>query len=229
MDAEYWKHHWESDSRLCSDDPFFQVGRTRHKKPISKEDWIRSLDFIGSRLDPSGNDVLIDLCCGNGLLSGHFSDLVSRVIAIDFSERLLDAFVAKDRSNISILRRNVKTLSFEEFSYNKVLFHFAAQHFTEEEIIRVLDRIRKTIAPGGMIYIGEIPDQDRKWNFYSNEKYRRTYFNELINGEPAIGTWYKKDFFTYAAETLGFKSIEIFDQPDFMLNENHRFEVLISN
>lgn len=228
-EKEYWKEHWESDPRLSSDNPFYQVGRTQRKKPISPEDWARSLKFIEQYLLPNDQDVLIDLCCGNGLLSDYFCNLVSEIIAIDYSKRLLDVFVAKERSNVHTLQRDVKKLSFEDLSFNKVLFHFAAQHFSEGEILRILQRIKKSIAPGGLIYIGEIPDVDRKWNFYSTKEYKDAYFDGLIKDEPIIGTWYKKEFFEYAAESLGFTGIKILDQPKFMLNQNHRFDVLIRN
>lgn len=228
-DSGFWKNHWQTSSLLESDNPFVQVGRTKHKTPVSLEDWAKTLSFIEERLRPSQDDVLIDLCCGNGLLSDYFSSLTGEVIAIDYSQQLLNSFVAKNSANIKLLQCDINALEFSQFSFNKVLFNFAAQHFSEAEILRILQRIQRSIASGGMIYIGEVPDLDRKWNFFSNKEYKSAYFNGLIKGEPIIGTWFEKDFFEYAAENLGFKEIEIFDQPEYMLNHNHRFDILIKN
>jgi len=57
------------------------------------------VDSIVKNLRLASQDVLLDLCCGNGLLTKKISKYVSHIYAIDFSEGLISIAKAKNNSD----------------------------------------------------------------------------------------------------------------------------------
>ncbi len=63
----------------------WQTGHTVGGVPMSEDALDRLLDPIRDALALSLDDVLLDLCCGNGYLTRRFAENVAKVVAIDFS------------------------------------------------------------------------------------------------------------------------------------------------
>ena len=66
-----------------SDDPLEMVGR----KGVHDLIWLS--EYIATLLELGKSDHLLDLCCGNGLLSVLIAPQVREILAVDFSEALL--------------------------------------------------------------------------------------------------------------------------------------------
>ena len=222
---KYWQDHWEKHDKLNQLNPQMQVARTKLGEPISQDDWKLSCEHIMNQVQPRKSDKVLDLCCGNGLLTACLIDHVASVVAVDFSQKLLDNFIVSN-DRITIHTYDILTFNFGKLQYNKILLYFAAQHFSEQTMMRILHKAHMALLPGGIFLIGDVPDASRKWNFYSKPEYRSFYFSALENDEYPVGTWFDKEFFQYAAEYLGYELTKIQDQPEFMLNSNHRFDVI---
>ena len=170
LDAEsaYVDSVWqEGGEDLCERDRHFhQVGATFRGKRITEEQHeelcnsvIRGLqlnktvcDACCPRFDAFNltcfpllfpQDVLIDLCCGNGIVTSVLARHTSVTVGVDFSSRLLD--VAQQSYNaVNISYRNMNLLNpdeslFKEFPpITKVSFHSAIQYFTKSEILSIL-------------------------------------------------------------------------------------------
>ena len=54
------------------------------------------------------------------------------------------------------------------------------------------------------------------------------YFELLEVGRPAIGTWFSKDFINYLAIDAGFEKCEIIDQPAYLINSGHCYDVRLT-
>ena len=223
---DYWKEHWLSHPKLGNNDPQKQVARTKFGMPISKSDWIKTCEHILGQVQPHSTDTLLDLCCGNGLLTTYLINYVNKIFAVDYSKILLDAFVVKNH-RVTKVFADALNFDYDSYSFNSVVMYYAAQHFSENTLLSVVKKVYTSLEEGGVFLIGDIPDIHRKWSFFYKPEYRNFYFSCLESGQPAVGTWYDKKFFEYLAEYIGFENLEIQDQPEFMNNSNHRFDVLL--
>ena len=87
--------------------------------------------------------MLIDLCCGNGIVTSVLARHTSTTVGVDFSTRLLDvaqqSYGAKNISYrlMNMLKPDVSI--FAEFPpITKVCFHSAIQCFTKSEVAAIL-------------------------------------------------------------------------------------------
>ncbi|MDB4054736.1 class I SAM-dependent methyltransferase [Akkermansiaceae bacterium] len=226
--ADYWKEHWQNHPKLSDEDPQMQVARTAQGEPISEENWKKLVGYVGCLLELSSGDRLLDLCCGNGLFSIQFSRHCSSVQSVDFSKPLIDSLAKKCPDNVEVLQCDAREYDAKEGAFDKILFYFAIQHFTEGEIVSIFRKLAKWLPAGGYCVIGDIPDAARIWQFVTTPEYRKEYFELLEAGRPAIGTWFSKDFINYLAIDAGFEKCEIIDQPAYLINSGHCYDVRLT-
>src|SRR5262245_11503451 len=146
-----WLPVWNRlPSRFGTDEHLRQVGRTLDGKPVGLDQVCLIVDDITSRLRLEPSDVLLDLCCGNGLLTSRLAEKCRRVVAIDFSEPLLT--VARrdySRANVEYRLGSVRRLShlgLAPGSFTKVLMYDALQHFAAEDLRELLPQLKSLTA-----------------------------------------------------------------------------------
>ena len=92
--SDSWKEFWSTyrfSGTIREDLLYEQVGRTLNGRPIPAGELELSVRFIRESLALDHEDVVLELCCGNGLISYELAGNVKRVIAIDFSDHLIQA------------------------------------------------------------------------------------------------------------------------------------------
>lgn len=224
----YWQKHWESNSGFTSKNPHVKVGRTTFGIPILPENWELTLRFLKQKLRLSKEKNILDLCCGNGLISIEFAKYVQNVYSIDYSKVLIKELEAHKIFNIHSKCADVNLLNFKRDNFDNIIIYFAIQHFSKKETIQLLKKAKSWLKKGGQIYIGDIPDEEKIWQFFNQKKYRSAYFTALENSKPVIGNWFSKHFFLYLGEYLDFKNVEIIRQKKYMINQHYRFDILIT-
>ena len=119
---DYWYKFWQK-YRLVEinneNDLLYQVGRTINKKPISKEESDLYVQDIKNKLKLNGNDVLLDLACGNGIITYELSNYVKKVIGVDFSNPLI-ANAKKYKLSYKFYNQNEK-LSSSNYRFDVLL------------------------------------------------------------------------------------------------------------
>jgi ubiquinone/menaquinone biosynthesis C-methylase UbiE len=225
--TDYWKEYWQSADILWETHPQKQVGRTIENQPIAEDRWQDTLDFIGSHLMPAKNDILLDLCAGNGLLSTFFAKKMCQVFAVDISADLLEKIDISIHENIRIVQSDVLCLDLSKAYFDKALMYFALQHFSLKEAINVFQKVHDLLKPGGIFYIGDIPDAARLWHFFNNKEREKAYFESVLTQQPIVGQWFDKSFIVKGARFVGFSDVQIISQPDYQFNSHYRFDVLL--
>jgi len=225
MSNNYWENFWNENNILNSENPQNQVGRALNKEPISEELWIKTLSYIFNTINITSNDVVLDLCAGNGLITLPLSEKVKKVVAVDISTKLLSSINNKKNENITTIVEDIIKLKFEENSFSKVIFYFAIQHFTEIEVISLFKKVNSWLEIGGIYYIGDIPDIDKLFNFFNTKERESAFFNSLKNKKPIIGTWFNRRYLEKLGLYSGFSSVEIIKQPSYLINSHYRFDI----
>lgn len=227
MSKSYWKEYWNSEAISKQQNLQVQVGRTVKGIPINVEDWKKTVQFIIDNLSLSKNDTLVDLCCGNGVLSTPFSQIVQHVISVDFSEKLLLSLKNQKITNIDIICEDALEYQYPKCKVDKIILYFAIQHFQLKDAFALLQNMYNGLNENGIAYIGEIPDINCIWEFFYTPEYRNQYFESILKDKPIIGTWFEKKMLIYFCKNIGFREVSIISQPHFMPNSHYRFDLLL--
>ena len=149
---------------------------------------------IAKVLQIGTNDSLVDLCCGNGLITKQLALRVKRVVGVDFTADLIDT--AK-RYNIfhnikyvhsDILRLDPKYMR----GLKKVIMYEAMQHFTKKQFNNLFDTLSNLMI-GSLVFLGSIPDKVKLGEYYDTEEKLNFYMQRESEGRPHIGRWWLKE------------------------------------
>jgi cyclopropane fatty-acyl-phospholipid synthase-like methyltransferase len=225
-DSQYWQHFWDKHvAQNADEDPQKQILRTLNREPIDQDLWSETLSFVLGHLELQPNDRVLDLCCGNGLFSHTLAELAAQVTAVDLAEGLLKQIDTTTHPNISVVHANLLSLEQQPGTAEKILFYAGLQYFSKGETVELFRKIHRWLTPGGSVYVGDIPDAAKKWDFFNKPERRAAYFRSLVSGEPIVGTWFKQDFLDYLARDCGFERVEIIPQPQDQIYAFFRYDM----
>jgi ubiquinone/menaquinone biosynthesis C-methylase UbiE len=199
-----WREYWNSGPMVKSEDPCKQVGRTQNRQNYSEENinliTARILDF----LQADTTKDLLELACGNGMVTHRIAPHFKSVKAVDFSQPLIEqARKNFARDNVEYAVGDAVELGAEEGRYDAIMIYFAFQYFQPEQARVMFSHFQRLLKPGGRILLGEVADGDRVWNFYRGWSGRWRYYTDLIRGKPIIGCWWKPAELLQLADEFG--------------------------
>ena len=108
-----WKKYWTEFPRRFDERDFcFQVGRFSRGRATDPRELAIAVAQVHEGLELVASDRVLDLCCGNGLLTARYCGRCSSALGVDFSEELLQ--VARryhQPAGVSYLHSAVQDLS----------------------------------------------------------------------------------------------------------------------
>lgn len=229
MKEDYWTTFWRDHGANSRDaDAQIQVLRTLAKQPIDEERWISTLGTVREEMRMKGGHRMLDLCCGNGLFTRHFARDCDRILAVDISPDLLRSLDELELDGVDSLQSDMRVVDFPEDTFDRILFYAAVQYLTPAETIQLFERMAVWLEPGGILYVGDVPDRTRLWNFFNNDERHATYFRNVRNGEAIIGTWFEPEWLRNLGLYAGFSQVRIIEQPDHMIYHDFRYEAVLT-
>ena len=232
---DYWYKFWQK-YRLVEinneNDLLFQVGKTVHKKPISKDEFNLYIQNIKNKVLLNKKDILLDLGCGNGVVTFALSKYVDKIIGVDFSNPLItNAKKYKLKKNIHYIEANIIDTKIYEFccNYNKVLINAVLQYLTIDDFDKLLYIL--TINSNNRlknIFITDILDANRKWDFFRTFRQKLDYLIKikLFKKSFGLGKWWDKNEIITLANKYKL-SYKFYDQNKKLSSSNYRFDVLL--
>lgn len=228
--SKYWEQYWNNAGVLHSPLLQVQVGRTVSGKPISEEVWASTVAYVLDILHIDARSRILELCCGNGLLTLPVAQKADRVVAVDISSALIETLKIQMRNehiqNIVPICGDALQVDFEQNQFTHVFMYFALQHFSEREALLIFEKAYDCLDDGGQFFLGDIPDVNRKWQFVSTIEYEHMYFDSLKSDTPSIGSWFDPVFLEKLAAYTGFRSAAAFRQPENQINSRYRFDFI---
>jgi len=234
-----WEGFWRNEFRIKEveneDDLYFQVGKTLNKKPIEKEVFDKLTKNIIDKLQLTTDDVLLEMCCGNGLCTYELKDNAKQIIAVDFAPHLIEsAKKYKAADNISYTLASVFDF-LKDFKSNfdviplKYLMNDAISNFEPENLRQVLESVIE-ISGGKFIFlITGAPNDDLKWNFYNTEERKQRYIDNNAKGDTrndGVGRWWTPQEIKELCESLNL-DVAVENLPEDV--SNFRMDFLISS
>jgi len=207
----------------------WQVGKTVNGKEVSKEQIELIVETINSKLQLNKNDIVLDVGCGNGLLTKKISSFISKITGLELTEGLFE--IAEEyHSNDNILYINSDIINFDvigsNVKYTKIYLYEVMQHFTYIGGDAVFSKLYEISADNAAIFIGGILDAERKWMFFDSKEKRCRYFKEVLSGNDPLGTWYHKDVLHCLANKYNFH-VECIEQENMLYTNHYRFDCLL--
>ncbi len=228
-----WEDFWHFFPGKFSDRDFLrQVGKTYKGKPIDETQFNLLVSHLYKNLDPAEDDRILDVCCGNGLLTSIISNTCKHVVGIDFSSALINIARRHNRAdNISYHRRDALAIN-EEILYgnkpfSKLYMYEALQHFREDQLPDLLSSIKKISIHPLRFYMASILDKDRIDNFYNTAGLKAQY-NREKNEKLLLGTWWEKEQIKQVCAEHDL-SCNFIAQPENLYTAHYRFDVLIKS
>ena len=177
------------------------------------------------------DDNVIDLCCGNGLVTNIIASYCSTIIGVDYSEPLIRIARGYHQPfNARYFQTSVMNLNPKNFGsdcpFDKAYMYEALQHFNEEGLMQLLKIIRKIIKNGAPVYFGSVPDKKHIWLFYNTPERRQEYYRCKAEGREAIGTWWDRNVLESIANAEGY-ICKFIDHHKILHTAHYRYDVLL--
>lgn len=205
MANENWQAFWNNYRTTVvrtEDDLYLQVGKTINRKPIAESVLHQMVAEIALSLKLHAGDHLLDLCCGNGLLSCRLAQKVRHVTGIDFAPHMIEAALNfKRRPNVEYrvgdVMKPIEKLVAPGPRITKVLMNDSLAYFESSGLDELLGNL--------LAYFGEldfrflmtgIPNYELRWNFYNTpeRKMRFAYHeSQFDNTNDGMGRWWRSD------------------------------------
>lgn len=198
-----WKKFWQG-YRIVDikdeQDLLYQVGRTVRGDVIDKHLFETIIAEIIKKLDLKKDDDLLDLCCGNGVITYELSKVVGSVIGVDFSSPFIrNARRHRQLPNIQYIEGDVENLKeivmmTNGKSFNKVLCYEALAYLNAFQLERLLSGLKTLASPNAEILLGSILDPTKKWRFFDTFSRRLTYLIKfrLLGKDVGVGRWWNR-------------------------------------
>jgi len=225
-----WKNHWNTFPEHLDETCFLeQVGKAVNKKPISNEQFKEILSSIKSSLSIIPDDDILDLCCGNGIITKAVAGCCRSIVGMDYSQSLVDIAVKYNSlENIRYVQGDVGKISehMKDKRFSRIYMYEALQYFKSKQLQKLLTDLKPLMSGRFALFIGSVPDKSRKWDFYNTINRKLSYIWRSIKNEEAIGTWWDKDFIADVCNKNGLK-VNFIEQDKKLHTAHYRFDAYI--
>ncbi len=220
-----WKEFWNQKS--LEGNAQKQVGRLKNGVVMPLQTLSLIADDIKQKVDLQANDSLLDVCCGNGLLSAELAKYCKQVVAVDFSELLINEAKIKHKdSNIVFKQTDALQLQLDE-QFDKIVLYFSFQYFDSyKKGFEVIKNLSKHMKSGSIILIGDVPDLAKKDVYYNTFSKKLRLFKQNIFGQNDMGKFWSEAEMNLVCHVLGLKG-EFMQQKNDLPFSNYRFDYLI--
>ncbi|MEM7327810.1 MAG: class I SAM-dependent methyltransferase [Pseudomonadota bacterium] len=216
---------------LSDDDFLSHVGHTEQGKPISREHFLLMVEHVADSLELEPNDIVLELCCGNGLFADVLSERVNKYVGIDFSPGLIQVAEAHHRKqNSHYLVGDVTDLSKSEalggYKFTKVFMNASLQHFRPSFCGYLLDQVLPFLSSDGRILLSCIPRRGRERVLFGTVKKRLQRAYLKATKKDIFGDWWSFKDIQNPAQSRGLEAQEA-EIPAELFFSQYRFSVLL--
>lgn len=225
IDRSFYKEH----PKTCAPDDYWgQVRRTVDGRPVPPEQiaMIVRQVLVGLELGP--DDVLLDLCCGNGALTTSFFERCAGGLGVDFSPPLLEVAASRfvRRPSEAFVLDDVVTFTrscARPERFTVALCYGAFSFLTTAEAEQVLAALHGRFIGVRRILLGNLPDRARIHDFFG-PRYRPG-----TEDDPgsALGVWRTEEQLHDLATRCGWRARILRMPPEFYA-AHYRYDAVLT-
>ena len=226
-----WQEFWDKNPATYRRDQLFhQVAKTIGGQPIPPEQFKLVIQSIVSALSLEPQHDVLDVCCGNGLITSTIAPLCHTIAGVDYSRYLIETANQLSKGPNSSYRVGDATKIgsvLEQLTFDRAYMYEGLQHFAIPDLAKFLRSVRPHLKPQARIFIAGIPDRAGLWRFYNTAARRFDFLKRTVLGTEAIGTWWKRSTVKSIGEAEGYDT-EIRDQPEGLYTAHYRFNAVLT-
>ena len=231
MTMRDWKRWWnEAPTTRADDDDFGQVGRTVQGRPTGEPDLVATADAILAGLVLDGSETVLDICCGNGMISQRIAAHCKHLIGTDYSEPLVRLATKRHPApNTRYVVCDATELDAEAISSEAIdaaYMAFAFQYFDAERATILLRRLKHLASRPFRLFLEGIADKERLFSFYNTPERAAEYHRRKAEGTEAIGEWWDARSLIEVSKAEGYSCRPIAQDPS-RVNAHYRFDALL--
>ena len=226
MKTAYWADFWrDHGKKTVGADDQTQVLRTLNKEPISDNVWNKTVSYIQDQLALQKDHSVLDLCCGNGLLTAPLAEVVHSVTSVDVSPDLVEAVCNRKLPNVETVVADIRDVDFDPKRFDRIVVYAGIQYLSFSETVSLFEGMARWLKSPGLLFVGDIPDRYRMWNFFNTEERESVHFSKLSEGSAVVGSWFEQEWLLKLARHAGFRSASILPQRADMIYSTFRFDM----
>ena len=220
---------YESHARSCDPNDFQgQVMRNPHGKSAGPDQVAMIVDAIGKGLDIGPDDVLLDLCCGNGAITDPVFARCRGGLGVDFTPYLIEVAKTNFERSPDRLYLLADALEYVETTddtkrFTKAFCYGAFQCLSESTAIGVLAALRQRFPNLQRMFIGNLPDLDRVGKFFELDIPSP---EELKRHDTLFGIWRTEQEMAKLAAGCGWRT-EFSRMPSVFYGAHYRFDATL--
>ena len=225
-----WKKFWNEKGE--QENPFAQVARIGGTLQQDEEIIDEIVEHIVKVLELKSDDVLLDVCCGNGLLTSKLAKYCKKVVGIDISDVLINhaknnfpeiEFICAD-----VLELNASTICKQHLSFDKINLYFSFQYFESfDKGKKVIENLLPFVKKDGKIFLGDIPDSIKFFEYYNTPLRIIQLVKQTLQHKNTMGKFWSENELKLICEQLNIKGKKL-TQPDYLPYANYRMDWLIT-
>lgn len=221
-----WRKFWDSNADKNASDVIGQVQRKDMKSTVL------TVNHIVRVLNVKPSDAILDVCCGNGIITQQIAKKCDSIVGVDQSEMLLNV-AKRDYKDMNCLYLNCSALEMSDFvkshSFDKIYLQFSFQYFDKwKEGEKVIAEMLKCLKPNGIIFIGDITEHKNKHKLYDTPLKKAYYYKQMFQGRNRMGKFWKISDLDTIADKLNVKGTYL-EQSKELPYAHYRFDYLIEN
>lgn len=222
-------YFYSEHPKTCAREDFWgQVKRTVNGRPVSQEQIDMIVDAVATGLELTPQDLLLDLCCGNGALSRQVFAHCAGGVGVDYSEHLIGVakeYFERPPHETYVLEDVVEHVTHtpDTTLFTKALCYGSFQYLTQVQARTLLSMIRERFTGIARLFIGNLPDKELLGEFYRD----REYYPGLENDNTSmIGIWRTREEFYKLAATCGWEAV-FQTMPDAYYAAHYRYDAVL--
>jgi hypothetical protein len=222
--ADFYKEH----PKLCDPKDYWgQVKRSVGGRPVDAAQIQLIVDAAVGALDVNSDDVLLDICCGNGALTSQVAAGCAGAVGIDFSEpliRVAQADFETDRHRY-VLTDALSWLQapVDPEAFTIALCYGSLSYLPRAAAEEAIANVHRNFPNIRRLFLGNLPNRETSSEYYAD---RHEAVGRLDQHDTQIGVWYAPEEFVRLGENLGW-SVEIKFMPDHFFARKYRFDALL--
>jgi SAM-dependent methyltransferase len=211
------------------DDFWMQVRRTVRGEPVDEAQIEIIVAALVDGLALARDDIVLDLCCGNGALTDRIFERCRGGLGVDFAENLIDVA----RANFERLPDRIYTVgdvvdfaaaSDDTVRFTKAMCYGSFPYLSDDAARSLLTTVRRRYPGIARFAIGNLPDKLQLHAFYDPDKYVPGIESDH---ESPIGIWRSEDEFRALAAATGWQAA-FHHMPAEFYAARYRYDVVLT-
>jgi len=209
------------------------VMRTPFGKPVGQDQVALLVEGVARGLAIEPQDILLDLCCGNGAITDPLFARCRGGVGVDFTPYLIEVAKTNFEKPPERLYRLGDVLDYVETTedtehFTKVMCYGAFQCLIEEKAARVLAALRERFPNVQRVFLGNLPDLSGVELFWQKYMGRETpSHSELKRHDTLIGIWRDEMEIAKLAEQSRWQ-VQISRMPPAYYGADVRFDAILT-